>query len=124
MAIPARVVLIYLQGVKALLGVLDKVEEIAGNTPAVDNSASRFGNPAFRTFYDHVSEVLCSVLCLENTYDYFQSAPSLHVNLPGLPEGAIQEISVYFVEAWGNRSRIDYGSGMELNFLCWLYVQF
>ena len=26
----------------------------------------------------------------------------------------------YFGEAWGNRSRIDYGSGMELNFLCWM----
>ena len=45
------------QGVKAVLGVLDRVEEIAKNTPAVENSASRFGNPAFRTFYDKVSEV-------------------------------------------------------------------
>ena len=45
------------QGVKAVLGVLDRVEEIAKNTPAVENSVSRFGNPAFRTFYDKVSEV-------------------------------------------------------------------
>lgn len=40
----------------------------------------------------------------------------------GLPEESIDEISVYFNESWGNRTRIDYGSGMELNFLCWLYV--
>ncbi|KIM80663.1 hypothetical protein PILCRDRAFT_528915 [Piloderma croceum F 1598] len=91
-------------GVTAVLGVLDKVEEIAKNTPAVENSASRFGNPAFRTFYDKVSE----------------SASSLHETLPSLSKDAIPEISVYFIEAWGNRSRIDYGSGMELNFLCWL----
>ncbi|KAH9934152.1 uncharacterized protein B0H18DRAFT_979700 [Fomitopsis serialis] len=70
-------------GVKAVLGVLDGVEEIARATPPVDNKASRFGNPAFRTFYDKV-----------------------------------QELAVYFGEAWGNRTRIDYGSGMELNFLC------
>jgi serine/threonine-protein phosphatase 2A activator len=33
---------------------------------------------------------------------------------------AIPELRVYFNESWGNRTRIDYGSGMELNFLCWL----
>ena len=57
-------------------------------------------------------------------YAYFanhhQSAPSLLGTLPGLPRDAIPEISVYYNEAWGNRSRIDYGGGMELNFLCLL----
>lgn len=46
-----------IQVVKAILGVLDRVEEIANGIPPVENSASRFGNPAFRTFYDKVSEV-------------------------------------------------------------------
>ena len=41
----------------ALLGVLDRIEELAKEMPPVDNKASRFGNPAFRTFYDKVSEV-------------------------------------------------------------------
>lgn len=45
------------KGVQAILQALDNVEEVAKATPAVDNSASRFGNPAFRTFYDKVSEV-------------------------------------------------------------------
>jgi serine/threonine-protein phosphatase 2A activator len=31
-------------------------------------------------------------------------------------------VKVYFDEMWGNRTRIDYGSGMELNWLCWMYV--
>lgn len=56
-----------IKGVKAVLGVLDRVEEIAKATPPVDNKASRFGNPAFRTFYDKVQEV--SVLMLANN-DY------------------------------------------------------
>jgi len=70
----------------------------------VENSASRFGNPAFRAFYDKVSE----------------ASPTLHATLPSLPLDAVDEVSVYFNEAWGSRTRIDYGSGMELNFLCWL----
>ena len=40
-----------------VIGVLDMVERIAKDTPPVDNAASRFGNPAFRTFYDRVVEV-------------------------------------------------------------------
>lgn len=45
----------------AALGILDKVDQIARDIPPVDNAASRFGNPAFRTFYDAVSEVLSFV---------------------------------------------------------------
>ena len=44
----------------------------------------------------------------------------MHTALPKLPPDAIPELAAYFGEAWGNRSRIDYGSGMELNFLCWM----
>jgi serine/threonine-protein phosphatase 2A activator len=33
------------------------VEQITRETPPVNNAASRFGNPAFRTFYDQVTEV-------------------------------------------------------------------
>jgi hypothetical protein len=51
-----------------------------------------------------------------------KSGHALHRNFLKIPEEAIPEVSGYFTEAWGNRSRIDYGSGMELNFLCWLYV--
>jgi serine/threonine-protein phosphatase 2A activator len=39
-----------------------------------------------------------------------------------LPKESIPEVSFYFNESWGNRARIDYGSGMELNFLCWMRV--
>ncbi|KAJ7713890.1 Phosphotyrosyl phosphatase activator [Mycena maculata] len=90
-------------GVATILSILDVVEATALTIPLVENAASRFGNPAFRTFYDRVSEL----------------SPSLHETLP-LPAAALGEVGMYFVAAWGNRTRIDYGSGMELNFLCWL----
>lgn len=90
--------------VTGILDILAKIENIAKDTPPVENKASRFGNPAFRTFYDKVQELV----------------PSLHAALPNFPEDALPEVSAYLINAWGNRERIDYGSGMELNFLCWL----
>ncbi|ODN98014.1 serine/threonine-protein phosphatase 2A activator 2 [Cryptococcus amylolentus CBS 6273] len=89
---------------KPVLAVLDQVSELAHATPPVDNKLSRFGNPAFKTFYDKVSS----------------SIVSLHEAIPRLPKEAIKEVEVYFQESWGNKERVDYGSGMELNFLCWL----
>ncbi|KAI0027841.1 Phosphotyrosyl phosphatase activator [Vararia minispora EC-137] len=92
-------------GVEAALKIIARVEAITHDTPPVDNSSSRFGNPAFRTFYDRVQS----------------ESHAIHESLPGLPADAIEEVSAYFEECWGNRSRIDYGSGMELNFLCWMF---
>ena len=52
-----------------------------------------------------------------------QAAPRFHEQVLRVrPSEAITEVSGYFCESWGNRARIDYGSGMELNFLCWLCV--
>ena len=41
--------------------MLERVLEMANSIPPVDNKASRFGNPAFRTFYDKVQEVSCAI---------------------------------------------------------------
>ncbi|EFP89640.2 Serine/threonine-protein phosphatase 2A activator 2 [Puccinia graminis f. sp. tritici] len=86
-----------------LLEILENIKNIALAHPPVDNKASRFGNPAFREFYDQLD----------------QGSEALHSSL-AIPEDKRVELSTYLTESWGNRSRIDYGSGMELNFLCWL----
>jgi serine/threonine-protein phosphatase 2A activator len=100
------------QPVKSILAILDEVEAIAASTPPVDNSLSRFGNPAFKDFYDKLQA----------------ASPRLHhehiVKWLDLPkedvDGIVVELTGYFGESWGNRTRVDYGSGMELNFVCWL----
>jgi serine/threonine-protein phosphatase 2A activator len=104
--------------------VLEQIDGIARDTPPVDNSQSRFGNPAFKTFYDRTQDVRpLPVLCLCSTLTTSpQRTPELLGTIPGLAPEEIPVLAVYLQESWGNRTRIDYGSGMELNFLCFLYV--
>ncbi|KAN0081183.1 hypothetical protein V8E55_008807 [Tylopilus felleus] len=83
---------------------------VDATTHPVDNKASGFGNPACMTFYDQVAKT---------TEQNSSKRLPLHAKL-GVPEAATLELQVYFINSWGNRELIDYGSGMELNFLCWL----
>ncbi|CAG8578237.1 9939_t:CDS:2 [Ambispora gerdemannii] len=91
------------QVVQNIIDVLDIVNSYCEEIPPVRNEKSRFGNPAFRDFYDRVNN----------------TAAEFHENL-SIPPAAIPEISRYFVESWGNRKRIDYGTGHEANFIAWL----
>ncbi|CZT22645.1 related to phosphotyrosyl phosphatase activator PTPA [Ramularia collo-cygni] len=87
----------------ALFAVLDDAERILKECPALD-TGSRFGNPAFRDFLSKINTTL----------------PSWHSKFGVLSQPAVDEISTYLASAFGNGSRIDYGSGHELNFLLWL----
>lgn len=83
--------------------ILDEAHELLKATPPDDQGASRFGNKAFRTYVDRIAEKL----------------PSWHETL-GLKSTAAAEAGTYFGHAFGNKARIDYGSGHELNFIMWL----
>ncbi|KAH9821235.1 hypothetical protein DFH28DRAFT_883111 [Melampsora americana] len=91
------------KNLQATLDLLEQIKQIAIQHPPLDNKLSRFGNPAFRDFYDQL----------------VQEVPKLQSWIP-ISQSLLQETSSYLIESWGNRTRIDYGSGMELNFLCWL----
>jgi serine/threonine-protein phosphatase 2A activator len=47
----------FAQGAQAVMRIIEQVDALAASIPPVENSASRFGNPAFRTFYDRLGEV-------------------------------------------------------------------
>ena len=87
-----------------ILSILDSIEETISHCPPTDQGGSRFGNSAFRDFIDSISK----------------QSPSWHkrLNLPSQP--SIEEASTYLDHSFGNRQRIDYGSGHELNFVIWL----
>ncbi|KAI4600254.1 Serine/threonine-protein phosphatase 2A activator 2 [Pestalotiopsis sp. 9143b] len=90
--------------VKAILSILDNAEVLVEATPPDDSGGSRFGNKLFRAFLDKT-----------------KSASTLwHQRLGISSPEAIAEVETYLLQSFGNRTRIDYGSGHELNFVIWL----
>jgi len=90
--------------VRNILDILDKVEDAVKRSPPEEQGDSRFGNKGFRDFLDLAAN----------------EHAGWHEQL-GVPSAkAISEVSTYFLQAFGNRTRIDYGSGHELNFMIWL----
>lgn len=83
-----------------LNNALSKVNDLIDEHPTHDTT-SRFGKIEFRYFYKDLSE---------KSNDIVSEIAS---------EGII-ETTTYFNESWGNSTRIDYGSGHELNFIAFL----
>ncbi|KAF8425994.1 hypothetical protein EV426DRAFT_710453 [Tirmania nivea] len=102
--------------VAELSKILDKTRDLVDQHPP-EQTASRFGNKSFRGFYDAVSE---------HAQEWGEEVVAGCRELPEeLREGGgrgrlVKEVMGYFCESWGNRTRIDYGSGHELNFICWI----
>lgn len=90
--------------VKAILAILGEAEDLVVRSPPDEQGGSRFGNKAFRGFLDLARE----------------ASPRWHRSLGISDDAAIAEISTYLDHSFGNRNRIDYGSGHELNFMMWL----
>ncbi|KAF2122798.1 serine/threonine-protein phosphatase 2A activator 2 [Lophiotrema nucula] len=87
---------------RKILRVLQEAERVLEKCPPED-TGSRFGNPVFRTFLDQIADEL----------------PHWHKQL-GLKEEQSEEVAAYLHNSFGNKRRIDYGSGHELNFFLWL----
>ena len=88
---------------KALYGILDDTP------PFKDNQ--RFGNKALRVFYDKFEAQYQNLI--------------LSTILKDKPnEGVALELKSYFLDSFGSKMRIDYGTGHELNFLCILLILF
>ena len=90
--------------VRTILSILDHVSQTVKSVAPADQGSSRFGNPAFRPFLDAISV----------------KSDSWHRSLGFSSDAAVSEVSEYLLQSFGNRARIDYGSGHELNFIVWL----
>ncbi|KAI8895941.1 hypothetical protein BC833DRAFT_130050 [Globomyces pollinis-pini] len=88
-----------------ILKILDLLDIIAGwisEIPPEDVGLSRFGNPSFRIWYDRLKEEMSSLLEGLVATDF------------------ISEVGTYLLSSFGDRKRIDYGTGHEANFICFL----
>lgn len=90
--------------VQHILQILENVDAVVTRCPAEEQGDSRFGNPSFRPFIDMVAK----------------ESGEWHKKLGIEDQGAITEVATYLRQSFGNRTRIDYGSGHELNFIIWL----
>lgn len=95
-----------LAATNTLLKLLTRVSEIVAENPVEhEKDVSRFGKIEFRDFYDQVARESASLL-----------EPLISPN----DKQYVEEVAKYLTESWGDRQRIDYGLGHELNFLCFL----
>ncbi|XP_011402667.1 PREDICTED: serine/threonine-protein phosphatase 2A activator-like [Amphimedon queenslandica] len=92
------------EATKKVLSVLDQLSVWVDEIPAVDQP-QRFGNIAFRSWLDKVKA---------NARQLIESI------LPEDLKGAAVELEVYFLEGFGNYTRIDYGTGHEAKFMAFL----
>lgn len=91
----------------ALAAALDSLRAWVDEIPPARQSL-RYGNPAYRDWFARMAA----------------AAPGLIASV--LPEdlrdgGAVQELAPYFVDSFGNSTRIDYGTGHETTFVALLY---
>eukprot|EP01060_Flectonema_neradi_P018351 TRINITY_DN2515_c0_g2_i1.p1 TRINITY_DN2515_c0_g2~~TRINITY_DN2515_c0_g2_i1.p1 ORF type:complete len:317 (+),score=49.63 TRINITY_DN2515_c0_g2_i1:48-998(+) len=93
----------------ALKGIEDHIDElysIIDDIPLQDLSQQRYGNKAFKTWHARMCD---------------KSIPVFENLLPDKHKSLAPEIAVYWKDAFGNDTRIDYGTGHELNFVMVLY---
>ena len=93
-------------GLEKMFDELDKYfDEIPLST-----KEQRFGNTAFKLFRDKVEKNYDSLLKL--------------VLVPKYDSGLALELKNYLLDCFGSYQRLDYGTGHELNFLCFILILF
>lgn len=87
--------------ISVLQGILKEIKGWIDEIPAAEIGLSRFGNPSFRLWYDKLDKEMERIL------------------MP-IPEDLRLECGTYLLNSFGDRKRIDYGTGHEANFICFL----
>ena len=95
---------------------LHKAEELTKTYPALNKDKQRFGNTAFRNWYEGLEKLFDEELSAKLN----KSQNNTENKSDEIPLS--EEIKPYILECFGNCKRIDYGTGHELNFFCVLII--
>ena len=87
----------------------NKLEELYQKHPPREGN-EKYTDPVFKRFHIDLNENFENIML--NTI----------LKSDTIPKNLILEIKPYFMDSFGNPHRMDYGTGHELNFLCFLYV--
>lgn len=90
--------------VALLIEKLNLIQNWLTHYPAVQNGDSRFGNAVFRDWWDKLAA----------------QSESLLEDI--VPAHEVAECATYLANSFGDRLRIDYGSGHELHFIIFLFT--
>lgn len=85
-----------------IMNLLETLQSWCDEIEAAPEGTSRFGNVAFQTWYDKLAS----------------NAETMLQNIS--PRWCVPEIAIYLIHSFGNRKRIDYGTGHEANFMAFL----
>jgi serine/threonine-protein phosphatase 2A activator len=89
--------------------LFERLEQIFINNPPKKGEA-RYDDPVFKRFHDELSSKF--ELIMNETI----------LSPKNMPINIIIELKTYFLDSFGNQFRLDYGTGHELNFFCFLLI--
>ena len=89
--------------------LFEKLEQIFLNNPPKKGDA-RFDDPVFKRFHDELSSKFTEIM------------NETILSPKDMPKNIIIELKTYFLDSFGNQFRLDYGTGHELNFFCFLLI--
>ena len=87
----------------------NKLEELYIKHPPKEGNL-KYTDPVFKGFFTELNE------------NYENYLLNTILKSDKIPKNLILELKPYFMDSFGNPSRMDYGTGHELNYLCFLYV--
>jgi len=99
------------EAVSSILSVLEEIDVYIQEIPPLVQK-SRFGNKAFITFCDKIEQSVSSLTA--------KMVPAEGTGGKSLAE-VVKSTGPYLVHSFGDKQRLDYGSGHELNFVMWLF---
>ncbi|XP_003742382.1 serine/threonine-protein phosphatase 2A activator [Galendromus occidentalis] len=96
------------ENVNKLLDLLAELDKLIDETPPISQPA-RFGNAAYRQWYQKFAD---------------RRVESIEKVLPESLKSRASELAAYYLDSFGNQTRIDYGTGHEMNFAVFLMCLF